>query len=335
MKSHSFIVIGCGAIGKRHAAIIHNRYQLNAVCDIDIENAKALANLYGCRAYTNIHEMLIHENRTDVAIICTPNGLHAEHSIDALKAGMHVLCEKPMSLDVADCTRMIEASVLNNKHLLVVKQNRFNPPVIAVKKLLTNGGLGKIIGFQVNGFWNRDAEYYTQTWKGSKLLDGGILFTQFSHFIDILYWFLGEVDVEEVMAANLKHQNQIEIEDSVCALVKSKSGALGTMHFNINAFKKNAEGSITLFGENGTVKIGGEYLNAISYWQVNGVEQPLIDGGNPPNEYGTYVGSMSNHALVYDHLMDVLNNQVSPNPLATDAMKSIEIIASLYNKLRT
>lgn len=335
MKAPSFVIIGCGAIGKRHAAIIHSRYRLKALCDTDPEKVNTLANLYGCSAYNNINELLSQEDDIDVAVICTPNGLHAEHSIAALNAGLHVLCEKPMAIRVTDCMRMIEASEIHRKHLLVVKQNRYNPPVQAMKQLLMNKGLGKIIGFQVNGFWNGNEAYYTQTWKGSLLLDGGILYTQFSHFIDILIWFLEDVEIEQVLAGNLNHQKLIEIEDTLCALAKTKTGALGTMHFTVNASDKNMEGSITLFGEKGTVKIGGEYLNTIAYWQVDGVQPPVLEKGNLPNQYETYVGSMSNHPLVYDHFTDVLYHHAAPSPNATDAMKSVQLIESMYNKLKS
>lgn len=329
----SFVIVGCGAIGKRHASIIHEHFVLKAVCDSEFDKAEGLASLYDCKAYCSVQQMLENELQVDVAVICTPNGLHAIHSILALKAGLHVLCEKPMALTVEDCNLMIDVSKSCNKEVLIVKQNRFNPPVLAVKDLIDNNTLGLITGFQVNGFWNRGNEYYQNSWKGTKSLDGGILFTQFSHFIDIIYWFLGEIDVIDAVAGNYLHKNSTEIEDSLCAMVKTSYGAYGTLHFNVNTYKKNAEGSITLFGENGTVKIGGEYLNEISYWQVQGVDQPTLHQGNSANQYQGYQGSMNNHALVYNHMIEVLQNKAAPSPNLNDAMKTVQIITSIYNKL--
>ncbi len=156
---------------------------------------------------------------------------------------------------------MIEASCNAGKRLFVVKQNRYNPPVIAVKKLIEEGALGKIYSFQLNCFWNRTDKYYHQSWRGTQVYDGGILFTQFSHFIDLLYWFLGEVDQVSGMRANFHHSESMEFEDTGIANLIMKNGAIGTLNYTVNANQSNMEGSFTLFGEKGTVKIGGQYLN--------------------------------------------------------------------------
>ena len=158
--------------------------QLVAVCDIDQQKANAFTSEYSARGYSSLDEMLAHEKDLDVVAVCTPNGLHASQSISILEAGFHVLCEKPMAIKTSDCVKMIQAARKSKKMLFVVKQNRFNPPVVAVKNLVDQGKLGKIFSVQVNCFWNRDPLYYKNSWKGSKDLDGGTLFTQFSHFID-------------------------------------------------------------------------------------------------------------------------------------------------------
>ena len=181
-----FAIIGCGRIAERHAEHIHRLGKLEATCDIIPEKAKALAAKYGARPYHNADEFLSKDMSADVVAVCSPNGLHATHAIRALQAGFHVLCEKPMALTVQDCGEMINAAERANKRLFIVKQNRFNPPVAAVKKLIEEGRLGKIYSVQLNCFWNRNEEYYKNSWKGTKDLDGGTLFTQFSHFIDLL-----------------------------------------------------------------------------------------------------------------------------------------------------
>jgi len=166
--SLQFAIIGCGRIGQRHAGHIQHAGTLAAVCDIDAAKANELGKKYNTRIYTNIEDLLVAEKNIDVVAICTPNGLHAEHSIKSLKAGFHVLCEKPMAISVRSCGEMIKTAEKTNKRLFVVKQNRFNPPIEAIKKLLDEEKLGKIFSVQLNCFWNRDAAYYHNSWKGTK-----------------------------------------------------------------------------------------------------------------------------------------------------------------------
>ena len=232
--------------------------------------ATALAEKYKVSAFESLEEMLSANPDLDVVSVCTPNGLHAEHSIQALKAGKHVLCEKPMAISVKDCSAMIHAAERANKRLFIVKQNRFNPPVVAVKDLIDQGKLGKIYSVQLNCFWNRNAEYYKNSWKGTKDLDGGTLYTQFSHFIDLLYWFLGDVESVDAFTGNFDHQGLIEFEDTGVVILKFLTGAIGTINYTVNAYKKNMEGSLTIFAEKGTVKIGGQYLNELEYQSLEG-----------------------------------------------------------------
>ena len=178
-------IIGCGRIGQRHAEQINRFAILSAVCDIIPKKADELGTTYNTKSYYSIEDLLANEKDTDIISICTPNGLHAVHCITALGAGKNVLCEKPLCINTDDGEKMIAAAEKNNKKLFVVKQNRYNPPVAFVKNLLETNSLGKIFSFQLNCFWNRPAAYYTD-WKGTKDLDGGTLFTQFSHFIDLL-----------------------------------------------------------------------------------------------------------------------------------------------------
>ncbi len=266
----------------------------------------------------------------DVVSICTPNGLHAEHSIKALKAGIHVLCEKPMALTVKDCSAMIHAAERANKRLFIVKQNRFNPPVMAVKAHLDGGELGKIYSVQLNCFWNRNADYYKNSWKGTKDLDGGTLYTQFSHFIDLLYWFLGDVESVAAYCGNFDHQGLIEFEDTGVVIMKFLNGAIGTINYTVNAYKKNMEGSLTLFAEKGTVKIGGQYLNELEYQSLEGNPISNLPPGNPPNNYGQYFGSMSNHDKVYQNLVEVLKGHGSIATSGMEGLKTVEIIEKIY-----
>jgi UDP-N-acetyl-2-amino-2-deoxyglucuronate dehydrogenase len=324
-----FAIIGCGRIAERHALQISRVAKLVAVCDIDIEKARLLANTYNLAYFDNVETMLIALPEIEIVSICTPNYLHAEHSILALNHGKHVLCEKPLAIHVADAQKMIEVAHFNNKKLFVVKQNRYNPPIVALKSLLNDNKLGKINSFQINCFWNRTVEYYNSSWKGKKELDGGTLFTQFSHFIDLLYWLLGDVKSVKATISNFQH-DKINIEDAGVVLFEMTSGAIGTMNYNVNAYKKNMEGSITLFGEKGTIKIGGQYLNTIEYQSIEGQRIDVNELGNPANDYGFYQGSMSNHDKVYENLLKALDDAETQFASAYEGMKTVKIIEMIF-----
>jgi UDP-N-acetyl-2-amino-2-deoxyglucuronate dehydrogenase len=327
---YRFALVGCGNISSRHAENIKRVGKLTAVCDIIPEKADWLAARFDAKPYYSIDDLLTIETNTDVIVVCTPNGLHAEHSIISLNAGKHVLCEKPMCLTAKDAAKMIDAAASNRKKIFVVKQNRYNEPVQYVKNLLDKNKLGKIYSFQINCFWNRPQAYYIDSWKGTKKLDGGILYTQFSHFIDLLHWLLGDIDLVNGYKETYGNRSQFEIEDTGVAILKMKSGAMGTLNYTINVHSKNLEGSFSVFGEKGSVKIGGQYLNTLEWFDVEGEPKPTISLSHLPNDYGYYQGSMSNHHKVYDDLIRSIDGD--GNLLeAKDAIATVEIIESIYN----
>lgn len=329
-SSLRFAIIGCGKIAHRHAAHIMSKAILQAVCDILPEKANAFASKYKAPFYYTLTELLANEKEIDVVVICTPNGLHAVQSIEALNAGCNVLCEKPMAIKTEDCRAMIDASIAADKKLFIVKQNRYNPPVIAVKKLLKEDKLGKILSVQLNCFWNRDTEYYQNSWKGTKEMDGGTLFTQFSHFIDLLIWLIGDITDVQSILRNFNHKGVIQFEDTGVILFTFLNGAIGDMHYTVNAYQQNMEGSLTIFGEKGTVKIGGQYLNELVYQQIENYTIENLPVGNTANNYGKYTGSMSNHGEVYDNVMSVLENRGEMNISAEEALKTVEVINKIY-----
>jgi UDP-N-acetyl-2-amino-2-deoxyglucuronate dehydrogenase len=331
----SFALAGCGRIGRRHAEHIVNMGILQAVCDIDRSKADEFAATFQTKAYYSLEEMLEGEKDAMVVPVCTPNGLHARHSIQSLNAGKHVLCEKPMAITVPDCGEMIKAAERNNRRLFVIKQNRFNPPVAAVKELIDSDRLGKIYSVQLNCFWNRNDDYYHNSWKGTNELDGGTLFTQFSHFIDLLYWLIGDVKKVFALTSNFGHQGVIEFEDTGVVALQFYNGVLGTINYTVNAYKKNMEGSITIFGEKGTVKIGGQYLNELEYQSIDGMDIKDLPPGNKPNNYGNYVGSMSNHDKVYENLINVLQHGASITTNLFEGLKTVEIIDKIYQSAKT
>jgi len=326
-----FAIIGCGMISQRHAEHIAHFGKLAAVCDIVDSRAQDLARKYSCQAFRRIDELLAECPDVDVISVCTPNALHAPHSIQALKAGKHVICEKPMALSVEDCRAMIAASSEAGKHLFIVKQNRFNPPIVALKSAIDQGWLGRIVNVQLNCFWNRNAQYYTTSdWKGRLALDGGILYTQFSHFIDLILWLIGDVESLNVLADNFMHKDTIEFEDSGVVALRFACGGLGTINFTINSYRKNMEGSITVFGERGTVKVGGQYLNALEYQSIEGHEITDVAESRPANNYGSYQGSMSNHDKVFENVIAVLHQGAPIATTAQEGMKTVDLIERIY-----
>ncbi|WP_295234411.1 Gfo/Idh/MocA family oxidoreductase [Sediminibacterium sp.] len=333
MKKIKFCIVGCGRIAERHAEHISNFGTLVAVCDNVTAKADLFAEKFSTKAFYSMDEMLKENQEADVVSICSPNGLHSKHSIQALNSGFHVLCEKPMAISVQDCGEMIKAAEKNNKRLFAIKQNRFNPPVSAVKEAIDNGHFGKIYSVQLTCFWNRNEDYYKNSWKGTKDMDGGTLYTQFSHFVDLLYWLIGDIKDAKAYIENFAHKNIIEFEDTGVVIVKFYNGAIGTINYTVNSYKKNMEGSLTIFGENGTVKIGGQYLNELEYQSFKDFEIKDLPVGNKANNYGNYQGSMSNHDLVYKNIIDVLNNGASISTNAFEGLKTVEIIEKIYNSI--
>jgi len=329
----NFGIIGFGNIGTRHARHIeqHPSTRLIGVCDNNIARKTLLKNT-AVEWYAHYASLLQNDN-IEVVNVCTPNYLHAPITIAALQAGKHVVCEKPMALTSTDCLAMIAAARLANKHLFVVKQNRYNPPVVAVKELIDNGTLGNIYQLTINCFWNRNAHYYEQSaWRGSKHKDGGCLFTQCSHFIDIVYYLLGDVRCISGAVHNLGHGNLIEFEDSGAFLLTNDNKTLISFNFSTCTYQQNMEGSITIIAEHGTLKIGGQYLNTIEYQRIKDHVISHLPQGNNCNDYGLYKGSMSNHDKVIQNVVEVLHGQATVATNGENGKKVIEIIEDMYGR---
>ncbi len=327
-----FAIIGSGKIAPRHAAEIIKQGELVAVCDIIKERADALANQFSANAYYTIDDLFSQEKNIDVVAICTPNGLHAEHTMVSLKAGSNVLCEKPLCISTADGNKMIAAAAAVSKKLFVVKSTRYNPALAALKKLIDEGTLGQLYSFQLNCFWNRPALYYANSWKGNLSLDGGSLYTQFSHYIDALLWLLGDVEHIKGFRKNLAHQGVIEFEDTGIVAVEMKNGMTGGINWSVNTFQKNMEVSLSIIAEKGAIKIGGQYMNEIVYQLIDNATFEIEKEGTA-NDYGFYKGSMSNHDKVYENLGKALQNENHPFTHAADGLKTVETIERIYNSV--
>jgi predicted dehydrogenase len=330
----TFGLIGYGKIGERHAGHIrtHAQGRLAGAFDVRPDRMAAFAAACpGAKSFLSEAELLA-DPSIDIVSICTPNALHAPQAIRALEAGKHVLVEKPMALRTADCEAMIAAARHAGKSLFVVKQNRFNPPVQAVRQLIDEGRLGRIYTVALNCYWNRSASYYAQSdWKGKMALDGGTLYTQFSHFIDVLYYLLGDLHVLHARMDNVSHRGLIEFEDTgVVAFTLADHDAPGVLHYTTSAFDHNMEGSLTVFAEHATIRIGGKYLNQISYQATDGFDITLPADDRQPNRYGDYEGSMSNHDKVIDNVIRTLQGRDVIMTNAEDGMRSVAIIERIY-----
>lgn len=335
MKKIKFAVAGCGSIGKRHAAVIdaEERAIITSLCDIEVNKAQSLSDLYGEVPVYGDYKTLLEETDADIISICTPHGLHAEMAILAAEAGKNILVEKPMALTAEDARLMISKAKEHGVSLMVVKQNRFNVPITLTKQVLEENKLGKIYMVQCNVLWNRNEEYYTESsWRGKKDLEGGALFTQVSHFIDLLVWWFGDVtDATAIIDTKL---HQIDVEDCGSASVTFSSGVIGNLLWTTCVYNKNYEGSITIVGEHGTIKIGGPYLNIIDFWDVRSFPLPhktaFVD---QPNSYGKYQGTSSNHDKVVREIVKKMLHEKYDGVVEGDqGIKTIEAIEKIYQK---
>ena len=293
------------------------------------ERADNIANETGCRAYYDYAKML-KDPTVDVVSICTPSGLHGKIAIDAMKAGKHVLCEKPMTLNLIDAKKIVETNKKTGKKFFLVKQNRYNPPIMALKDAFKKGHLGKVFLINATVYWNRNNEYYDEVnWRGTKKMDGGALFNQSSHFLDLMLWLGGDVTSVFAVMDNVAHPN-IETEDIGVIIIKFKKGAIGTLQYTTAVYEKNFEGTIGVLGTKGTVKIGGQYINEMEFWNVEGVSQPQLAPSNPPNDYGAYKGSMSNHDRVYQNVIDTLSKGHMIAVPSEQGMQSVEVMQAAH-----
>lgn len=332
---YKFAIVGCGRIAKRHAELLTGALaeaKLVAVCDIDIEKAKIFGEKYGVDWYGDMNEMM-EAAQPDAVSILTPSGLHCEHTIKLAPYGKHILVEKPMALRLEDADNMIAACDKYGCRLFVVKQNRFNLPVIKLREALNQNRFGKLVMGTVRVRWCRPQSYYDQDkWRGTWAQDGGVLTNQASHHVDLLEWMMGEV--ESVYAVSATALADIETEDTAIAVLKFRSGALGCIEATTATRPKDLEGSLSILGEKGTVEIGGFAVNELKTWSF--VEPQPEDEDvkekysvNPPNVYGF------GHQAYYEHVIDCLNNSKQQLVDGLEGRRSVELITAIYEAVES
>jgi predicted dehydrogenase len=331
-----FVLIGCGRISKRHADLLGNKQvagaELAAVCDLVPQKASLLGAAFGIPHYSDMHEMCSREEYDAIGVL-TESGLHAKHVLELAQYRKHIVVEKPMALTLDDADKMIRVCDQNAIKLYVVKQNRFNVPVVKLREALDAGRFGKLVLGTVRVRWCRRQDYYDQdAWRGTWALDGGVLSNQASHHVDLLEWMMG--DVESVFAKSTTALVDIEAEDTAVVVLKFRSGALGIIEATTATRPKDLEGSISILGEYGSAEIGGFAVNEMKSWNFTS-RLPEDDSVmtnysvNPPNVYGF------GHQAYYQHVVDCINNRKQQLVDGLEGRKSLELISAIYESIET
>lgn len=369
-----FSVIGFGHIGRRHATIANEfpNCKVVAVVDVNLEAKEHELFPKSALYFKSIEYFFDAKVDSDVVIIATPNGFHCSYAIKCLEAGYNVVIEKPMGLSKAECEAVIFKSLQMSKQVFVVKQNRYSPPSKWMKEVVDSGKIGAVLTVQVNCYWNRDNRYYKKreargesreaekrdenfssldsrlsslsndelkNWKGSIALDGGTLFTQFSHFIDIMYWVFGDIKNIKATFADFSHQDTTEFEDSGLVNFDFVNGGLGCINFSTSVWDTNMESSITVVGSKGSFKVGGQYMNEVEYCHIENYTMPELPPTNAPNDYGPFKGSAANHHYVIENVVNTLKGRDTITANALEGLKVVDIIERIYetrdlNKLK-
>lgn len=327
-----FAIIGCGHIGKRHAEMVHRNHESELVALVDVKPKSQLGiEQYDVPFFSSIDDLLESGIDVDVINIASPNGFHAQHSMKALEARKHIVVEKPMALSKLDAEKVIFKALHVHKHVFAVMQNRYSPPSLWIKQVIDSGILGKIFMVQLSCYWNRDDRYYkADSWHGKKDLDGGTLFTQFSHFIDIMYWLFGDIMNIQGRFKDFNHENLTDFEDSGFVNFEFVNGGIGCLNYSTSVWNQNLESSMTIIAENGSVKIGGQYMNEVEVCNIKDYEMPVLAPTNPGNDYGAYKGSAANHHYVIENVVDVLKGRSSITTNALEGLKVVDIIERMY-----
>ncbi len=327
-----FAVIGCGHIGKRHAEMISRNSESELVALIDVKDRSELGiDNYNVPYFSNLNDFFDANIACDVVNVATPNGFHAEHGMQILESGKHLVIEKPMTLTKQDSEKLIFKGLQKHKQVFCVMQNRYSPPSIWLKELLESGKMGKIYMVQINCYWNRDERYYKpESWHGKKSLDGGTLFTQFSHFIDLMYWYFGDITNIQGKFSDFNHEHLTDFEDSGFVSFDFVNGGMGSLNYSTSVWNKNLESSITIIAENGSVKIGGQYMNEVEYCHIKDYQMPELAPTNPGNDYGAYKGSAANHHYIIENVVDVLKGRSTITTTSLEGLKVVDIIENIY-----
>ena len=325
-------IVGCGRISKNHFGSIEkhaDNIELVAICDTDDAVLNTHKEQYQVNAYLQLEDMLKNEE-LDIVAICTPSGVHPDQVVTVAEHNIHVVTEKPMATRWKDGVRMVKACDKAGVHLFVVKQNRRNSTLQLLKRAVEEKRFGKIHMVHLNVFWTRPQDYYDQAeWRGTWEFDGGAFMNQASHYVDLLDWLIGPIDKIQAMMSTTR---DIEVEDTGVLNVRWRNGALGSMAVTMLTYPKNLEGSITILGEKGTVKVGGVAVNDIQQWEFD--EAKDYDSQIKEANYETTSVYGFGHPLYYKNVIDVLQGKAEPETDGREGLKSLEILIAAYLSAR-
>jgi UDP-N-acetyl-2-amino-2-deoxyglucuronate dehydrogenase len=324
-----FALVGCGRIARNHFNAIaqhQDMIDLVGVCDSDPAHLEQAVSLTGTAGFTSLTDLLA-QTTADIVVIATPSGLHPEQTLEIARSGCHVMTEKPMATRWEDGKRMVQACDAAGVRLFVVKQNRRNATLQLLKRAVAKKRFGRIYMVTINVFWTRPPAYYdSDSWRGTWEFDGGAFMNQASHYIDLLDWLIGPVESVQAYTGTLARD--IQVEDSGVMLVKWRSGALGSVNVTMLTYPKNLEGSITIIGEKGTVRIGGVAVNEIQHWEF--AEPDEDDAAVKSATYETTSVYGYGHPLYYDNVIKVLRGETEPDTDGREGLKSLEILIAAY-----
>ena len=329
-----FVICGVGHIGRRHAALVARQEgaALAALIDVRADLQPSLAAEFpGVPFFASLDDYLQRGPAADVLTVATPNGLHASQAVAGLRAGLHVVIEKPIALHTADAATIVDTARQTGQLAFGVMQNRYSPPAAWLKQVVDEGRLGRVFLVQLNCFWNRDARYYQPGgWKGTQTLDGGTLFTQFSHFVDLLYWVFGDITNLTARFRDFAHAGLTEFEDSGLVTFDLVRGGSGTLSYSTAVWDRNLESSLTVVAERGSLRIAGQYMDQVEYCHVQDYQMPELAPTNPANNYGLFQGSAANHVQVIENVVDTVQQRSHATTNALEGLKVVEIIERIY-----
>jgi len=333
IKDYGFAIIGCGHIGEKHARVLSELEgaKIVAVSDNVKDRAVEFGKKYNAKPYTDFSKLLKNKD-VDIVTLCTPSGMHAQMTIEAAKAGKHVITEKPMALTLRGADKMIEECKKHNVRLFVIKQNRYNPPIKRLKEAIDKGRFGKLFLANTTVRWSRPQKYYDKdSWRGTYRMDGGVIMNQASHHIDLLRWLIGPVDSVFAKIGTLAHD--IEVDDTAIVVLRFKNGVLGTIEVTTGIFPKNLEGSVAVFGTKGSAKVGGSCVNDMDIWDFKDFENEDDDIKKfctiPPDVYAY------SHKEVFKNIIGAMRTDKDPLISGIEGRKTLELIQAIYKSART
>lgn len=325
-------ILGYGHIGKKHAEMVAQNPNFELIALIDSKFAAEDTQNFSVPVFKSLQEFLGQEFSVDLIAVCTPNGLHFDQAKTIIESGISVIIEKPITLHSDEAIALESLAAEKKVHIFPVMQNRFSPPALWLKSLLENNLLGKIFMVQISCYWNRNDGYYTkESWRGTKALDGGTLFTQFSHYLDIMYWLFGDITNIKSKFADFNHSELTEFEDSGIITFEFASGGIGSFNFSTSVWNENLESSLTIIAEKGSVKVGGQYMNEVEKCIIKDYTLPVLPETSHPNDYGSFKGSAQNHHYLYQNVVDFLRFGKEIQTTTCDSIKVLKIIENIYS----